>query len=152
MAEKRKFTASVCVKIDAKTVAKIELSPASEWSKTAQGYRLRVNRKYHNGPGGGMLFLQPGEVGEFVAAHACGSDLPELPQAPALPPAPDLPRKTRVSVPNGRTLAGEAQYDGSRTETDPLLAHDGLWYVNVVTPTLGSVMVPVDTLIIHRGR
>lgn len=153
MAEKRKAESTLCVKIDAKTVAKIELFPASQWQESTQAgaafagrYRLRINRRWHDTPEGGPLYLDMHQIMALAATCAAGGALPDL------EPAPDLPRHTRVSVPNGRYLAGKAQYDGTRTGTEPLRGHDGRWYVSVLLYGKGNVMVPVDTLLIHRGK
>lgn len=152
MAEKRKHTQSICVKIDAKTLFKIELFPAGQWAESAQQsadlagrFRLRINRRWHNMPDGGPAYLDLMQVGVIVAALAAGMDV-------APEPAPNVPKGTRVSVPNGRMLAGEPLYDSAKTHTDPIRGYDGRWYVNVVLFDKGSIMAPVDTLIIREGR
>ncbi len=146
MAEKRKFSSSICVKVNAKTTAKIELFPAEQWAKTAQEitafagrFRLRINRRWHDLPEGAMALLDSQQIGILVASLAAGGHLTEPPAAP------DLPRGTSVRIPT-RKLAGVQQYEISRTHTEPMRGHDGRFYVNVVLFKEGSIMVPVDTL------
>ena len=149
MAEKRKADRTICVKIGAKVRFKIELFPAAQWAESAQlpgeRFRLRINRRWHDEPDGGILFLDMIQVSALVGMIAGGEKL-------ALPSPPELPTGTRVSVPNGKVLAGQPLYEGSRTHTAPMRGHDGRFYVNVTTFTTGSIMIAVDDLIIHRGK
>ena len=149
MAEKRKSDRTVCVKIGAKMRFKMELFPAVQWPESAhlpgERFRVRINRRWHDGPEGEALFLDIFQISALACVLINGTE-------PALPHKPDVPKGARVSVPTGKTLAGEALYDGSRTYTEPMRGFDGRWYVNVITPSLGSVMAAVDTLKIHEGR
>lgn len=142
MAEKRKSDRSVCVKIGAKVRFKIELFSASQWSEAAQldgeRFRLRINRRWHDGPSGELLFLDMVQIMALVGMLASGQNL-------SLPPKPDLPRGTPVKAPC-RVLAGETQYELTRTGTEPILGYDGTWYVDIVLFGKGSRFVPVDTL------
>ena len=114
MAEKRKFESVICVKIGAKTAFKIELFPAVQWSESAQErYRLRINRRWHDGSDGGHMYLDYAQVATLAATLAAGQDI-------SLPPAPDIPRGTSVSVLNGRIVCGVAQRDVTRTVTPPI--------------------------------
>ena len=141
MAEKRKFDSVICVKIGAKTMFKIELFPATQWSESAQGrYRLRINRRWHDLPDGGHAYLDMAQVALLAATLAEGQDI-------SLPPAPSIPRGTAVSVPNGRTHCGVAWRDVTRTTTPPILAHDGRWYVGVIKYDQGQVFAAVDELV-----
>ena len=146
MAEKRKFESVICVKIGAKTSFKIELFPAEQWVESAQGrYRLRINRRWHDGADGKPAYLDMVQVAALVGSLAKGGDL-ELPQKP------DLPAKTRVSAPNGNIIGGKMQYDGCWTSTEPILGYDGVWYVVVFLYGKGDVLMPVHDLIIHKAR
>lgn len=144
MAEHRKFDSVICVKKGAKTVVKIERFPAEQWEKSAQGrFRLRINRRWHDGPDGEMVFLDMAQAWELAAKLDAGESVD-------LVPAPDLPRGTPVRVPT-RQLDGEQLYEVSRTHTTPMRGHDGRWYVNVTLFDKGSVMVAVDTLKIKNS-
>ena len=146
MAEKRKFESVICVKIGAKIRFKIELSPAEQWLKSAQGrYRLRVNRRWHNAPDGARAYLDMVQVAALVGSLASGGEL-------KLPPKPNLPAKSRVSVPNGKVLGDQILYDSAWTCTEPILGHDGIWYVGVYMLDRGNIMVPVHTLKIHKAK
>lgn len=142
MAEKRKFESMICVKIGAKISFKIELFPAEQWAESAQGrYRLRVNRRWHNGPDGAPVYLDMVQIAALVGALAQGGDL-------TLDPVPDIPRGSSVSVPNGRTWGGVVWRDVTRTVTPVIRAHDGRWYVGVIMIDQGTIFIPVADLII----
>lgn len=146
MAEHRKFSSVICVKTGAKTAAKIELFPAEQWLESAQGrYRLRINRRWHDFPEGGMAFLDARQVSDLVAGLATG-------ESPDLATAPDLECGTPVSVPNGRILAGEAMRDVTRTATPLIRAYDGEWYAGVHLVGKGSVFVNAKDIIKKQRR
>ena len=148
MADKRKADRTICVKIGAKVRFKIELFPALQWSESAQlpgeRFRLRINRRWHDGPEGEILFLDMAQVAILVGTLANG-------EAIVLPPKPDLPRGAPVKAPC-RVLAGEPLYELTRTGTEPILGHDGRWYVEIYLFGKGGRFVPVDDLIVQRGR
>ena len=144
MAEKRKFETVICVKNGAKTLFKLELFPAEQWEKSAQGrYRCRINRRWHDLVEGGAAYLDMQQVGGLVATLA-GSGAMPLPA-----PAPDLPRSSRVSVPNGNVIGGQIMYDRAQTVSDPILGYDGRWFVQVYTWDQGHMFVPVNDLTIN---
>lgn len=142
MAEKRTFKSVICVKIGAKTMFKIELFPAAQWSESAQGrYRLRINRRWHDLPDGGHAYLDLEQAYLLAATLAKGQDI-------KLPPAPGLPRGTSVSVASGRSHCDIVWRDVTRTITPPILGHDGRWYVGILSWARGVEFVAVDDLII----
>lgn len=146
MAEKRKFTASICVKIDAITAQKIETFPSEQWDASVIGlFRLRINRRWLDLPEGGSAYFTRARIGELTAAMMVGGTLPE----PAM--RPDLPRGSSVGVPC-RTLAGVQLYEITRTGTEPICGHDGRWYVHVHLLGQGNKFVPVDSLKIKEGQ
>ena len=147
MAEKRKSIQTICVKINAKKLFKIEMFPAEQWQESAQAgaacagrYRLRINRRWHDLPEGGPAYLDITQAYALAATLAVG-------ESPVMDPAPDLPRGTPVSAPNGRTLAGVVMRDVTRTITEPIRAYDGRWYAGVTIIGKGCVMMPVNELI-----
>lgn len=151
MAEKRKFSSSICVKIDAKTLFKIELFPAEQWAESAQAaedlsecYRLRVNRRWHDEPDGRHVYLDVVQVAALAAALAAGQDI-------ALPPEPVLPRGSAVSAYIRRTADGAREPVGTHTVTEPFRGYDGRWYVGVISYGKGTLMVPVEDVKI-KGR
>jgi hypothetical protein len=140
MAEKRTFSCSICVKINAKTVAKFECFPAEQWPKGTPGlFRIRRNRAWL---GDERRFLPPERIGQAVAEACFGP-------AAAPQPRPELPRRSWVRAPNA---GPDADYDRTRTLTEPIQAMDGRWYVAVTLYGTGMVMVPVDSLIILDTR
>ena len=145
MAEHRRPTESICVKTSAKTAFKIELFPAEQWQKSAQGrFRLRVNRRWIDSPEGVPMYMDRAQIGTFV------SKLGDKQTLSTVPPKPDLPPKTRVNVPNGKALAGVKLYDISWTITEPFLGYDGRWYVCANLYGVGGAMVPVDEIILKK--
>ena len=148
MAEKRKSDRSICVKIGAKVRFKIEFFDAAQWPELTQPdserFRLRINRRWHDGPDGEMLFLDMVQVAALVGMLTSGENL-------SLPPKPDLPRGAPVKAPC-RVLAGETMYELTRTGTEPILGHDGRWYVDIFLFGKGGRFVPVDDLIIQPRR
>lgn len=83
-------------------------------------FRVRVNRRWHDGPEGEMVFLDMVQISVLVGMLANGDKL-------SLPPKPDLPKRSRVGVPNGKMLAGEPLYESSLTHTEPMIGYDGRW-------------------------
>ncbi|MDL2266789.1 hypothetical protein LJC46_02225 [Desulfovibrio sp. OttesenSCG-928-G15] len=155
MADHRKPEYTICVKNGAKKAVKIEVFSAAEWAKTAQEkaalsglYRLRINRRWHNAPDGGRLYLALAHTSDLLLSRLTGVEGPILPQQP------DLPRGSRVSAPNGRTLAGQVMRDVTWTETDPVRGFDARWYVGVRVIGKGIVMMPADdvTLITEQDK
>ena len=139
MAEKRQFTHSICVKIGAKTVAKIECFPAEQWQGKIGSFRLRCNRRWMDAPDGQPLYLEPARIGDMVASTAFGSAQPC--------PRPLLRRGDWVRVPTN-VLAGQPLYQKSRALTEPIQGVDGQWYVAVSVFGQGIFMAPVQSLVI----
>ena len=92
------------------------------------------------------MYMDRTQIGAFVASVSDG-----IPTA-SVSPMPHLPHGTRVSVPNGRLLAGQKQYDGAWTRTEPFLGYDGRYYVSVHTVSQGGFMAAVEELIVHKKR
>ena len=64
-------------------------------------------------------------------------------------PVPDIPCLSRVTVRHWRD--DMPYYEGSWTNTPPILDHAGRWVVNV---SLGGkrIFVPVEDIIVHKER
>lgn len=137
--DNRSFCASISVRNGASRV-KLELSPASLYGGPEDGYRVRLNRRW--------LDTEDGEP-RFFNRDGLNSLLTELAlsglKAPA--PVPVIPCNARVSV-----LRPDGFYEGTWTNTEPVLDYTGCWVVNV---SLGGkrVFVPVEKVIVHKeGR
>lgn len=137
--DKRSFCVSISVRNGASRV-KLELSPASLYGGPEDGYRVRLNRRW--------LDTEDGEP-RFFNRDGLNSLLTELAlsglTAPA--PVPVIPCNARVSV-----LRPDGFYEGTWTNTEPVLDYTGRWVVNV---SLGGkrVFVPVEKVIVHKeGR
>jgi hypothetical protein len=142
MAEKRKHSSSICVKIDAKTLFKIELFPAEQWAETAQApetpaerFRLRINRRWHDVPGGGHVYLDAAQIAALAASLAAG-------QETAIAPEPDIPHGASVYF--TYEYRGETRAARGRTGTTPIRGHDGQVYIGVHAPKAGFLFLPVE--------
>lgn len=140
-ADNRKFCGSMSVRIDTRRV-KLELSPAPLYGGPEGFYRVRAARRWVDTPDGRPRFFNRAGLAALVAdAALCG--LPE----PA--PAPDIPCPSPVTV---RTWRNDMpHYEGTWTNTTPILDYTGRWVVNV---SLGGkrVFVPVEDVFISGGR
>lgn len=139
--DKREFCGSFSVKVDTKRVA-FELSPAPLYGGPDGFFRVRVARRWVDTADGKPRFLDRAGLAALVVDAALGV-LPE----PA--PAPDIPFPSRVSV---RLWRGDMPYyEGTWTNTPPILDHAGRWVVNV---SLGGqrVFVPVEDIFVSGGR
>lgn len=144
MAEKRNSCMAFCVKNGA-TSHKVELFASHQWQGAPAGrYRLRVNRRWMDGPDGAHLYLAPEQLGDALLRLA--GLLPEQDDT-----APALRRGTRVSVPNGRSIGPIPLRDVTHVMTEaPLRGFDGLWYVGVQIMGRGVVMVPAGEVRMKR--
>lgn len=142
MAEHRDFAVSICVKIDAKTVAKFEAFPATQWAFGRLGeFRVRRNRKWVGDSNGKKHFFTPQAIAQFVTKAAFGIE------EACQPPRPNLPRRSWVLVSSYET---KPIHQRVRTATDPIQGQDGRWYVAIGLYGHGTVMVPVDELTILK--
>ncbi|MFV0420856.1 hypothetical protein [Oleidesulfovibrio sp.] len=137
MAEQRQFSHSICVKIDAKTEAKLELFPAEQWADGVAGaYRVRLNRKWVRN-GAARQYLTPERIGLLVAELLKGALLDEG-------IVPNLPVGSQMRV--RRDPADPYSYQRVYTRTEPFRGWDGLWYVLVHVYGRGTDMVPINSL------
>lgn len=137
--DKRQFCGSFSVKVDTKRVA-FELSPAPLYGGPEGFFRVRTARRWVNTAEGKPRFFDRAALAALVVDAALGG-LPE----PA--PAPYIPCPSRVTVRHWKDDL--PFYEGTWTNTPPMLDHAGRWIVNV---SLGGkrVFVPVEDVIVHK--
>lgn len=153
MADKRTHDFSVLLRFPGKASVKILFYSASLWPD--QGgrdglYRLKIGKSsgkdfseaWHPGPRK-YEFMTPAAAWKLVASLG-GQDVSEPDELP------EIPVGTPVRVPNGNVLAGEIQYDITRTATAPVRLSDGRGYVVVGLIGRGAVHVPLDAIDIMR--
>lgn len=138
--DKRKFCASFSAKVDTKHVA-FELSPAPLYGGPDGFFRVRIARRWVDTADGKPCFFDRAGLAALVVEAALGA-LPE----PA--PAPDLPCPSRVTVRHWRN--DMPYYEGTWTNTPPILDHTGHWVVNV-SLSGKRVFVPIEDVIIPGG-
>ncbi|MBO5490082.1 MAG: hypothetical protein J5960_01455 [Desulfovibrio sp.] len=119
--DKRRFTASCLLKLDGRAV-RIQLSPAELYGGPEGVWRVRVNRRWHDGQDGNPLFLDRAGLAAFLA-DALGT----VQQPPA--PRPNVPADARVIVTVWQ--GEEPQTHHGWTFSEPIRACDGCWYVLV---------------------
>ncbi len=132
--DNRIFSGSVSIRLG-KERTKIDLSPAEEHGGDDGYYRVRIGRRWHDGPDGEMLFLDRSGLADLIAGIAF-EEAAEIPAAP-----PDLPMRSRVSVTIWK--GGQPYRESTMTYTPPIRGFDGQFYVGVLTYELGFVFVPV---------
>ena len=136
--DKRKFTGSISVRTCGERV-KLELSPASLHGGPEGFYRIRLARRWLDTEDGSPRFFDRDGIARLAAELAlCGLEPPA--------PAPDIPINSRVSV-----RRADGFYEGTWTNTDPILDYTGRWVVNV---SLGGKreFVPVADVTVHKER
>lgn len=139
--DKREFCGSFSVKVDTKRVA-FELSPAPLYGGPEDFFRVRMARRWVDTADGKPRFFDRAGLAALVVEAALGG-LPE----PAT--APDIPCPSRVSVRLWRN--DMPYYEGTWTNTPPILDYMGRWVVNV-SLSGKRVFVPVEDVIIPGGR
>lgn len=139
--DKREFCGSFSVKVDTKRVA-FELSPAPLYDGPEDFFRVRVARRWVDTADGKPRFFDRAGLAALMVDAALGV-LPE----PA--PAPDIPCPSRVTVRIWRN--GMPYYEGTWTNTPPILDHAGRWMVNVSVDGK-RVFVPVEAVTVHEAR
>lgn len=136
--DNRKFCASISVR-NGEERAKVELSPATLHGGPEGFYRVRLNRRWLDTEDGTPRFFNRNGIALLAAELAlCGLEAPA--------PVPDIPINSRVSV-----RRADGLYEGTWTNTAPILDYTGRWMVNV---SLGSrrVFVPVEDIVVHKER
>lgn len=134
--DRRKFLGSFSVRIDTRR-ARFELSPAEIHGGPEGSFRVRIDRKWHDGPDGKPLFFGRSRLADLVV----GAALDGMPTAPL---QPRIQRGERVSV---RFEAdGVRRVEGGFVAAAPILGHDGRWWVPV-TMYGGTRHVPTDDII-----
>lgn len=122
--DKRRFLASCLLRLGGDAV-RVQLSPAEIYDGPEGAWRVRVNRRWHDGVDGKPLFLDRAGLADFLAALLAAGTV-EPPLCPAL--CADM----RVML--RRPDAGEFEADEfvqGWIFSAPILAHDGRWYVAV---------------------
>lgn len=136
--DNRKFCASISVR-NREERAKLELSPASLHGGPEGFYRVRLARRWLDTEDGAPRFFDRDGIARLAAGLAlCGLETPA--------PAPDIPCNSRVSV-----KIADGFYEGTWTNTEPILDYTGRWVVNV---SLGGKreFVPVEDVTVHKER
>ena len=138
--DNRKFCASISVR-NREERAKLELSPASLHGGPEGFYRVRLARRWLDTEDGAPRFFDRDGIARLAVELAlCGLETP----APS--PSPAIPCNSRVSV-----RRADGFYEGSWTNSEPILDYTGRWMVNV---SLGGrrVFVPVEDVTVHKER
>lgn len=120
----RRFPASCLLRLGRDAV-RVQLSPAEIYGGPKGAWRVRVNRRWHDGVDEQALFLDRSGLADFLAAMLAVGTV-------ELPPCPALCADMRVML--RRPDAGEFDADEfvqGWTYSAPILAHDGHWYVLV---------------------
>lgn len=100
---------------------------------------MRLARRWLDTEDGAARFFDRDGIACLAAELAlCGLEPPA--------PAPGIPCNSRVSV-----LRADGLYEGTWTNTEPILDYAGRWMVNV---SLGGkrVFVPVEDVTVHKER
>ncbi len=121
MPDKRHFTASCLLKVDGRPV-RIQCSPASLYGGPEGLWRVRVNRRWHDGKDGNPMFLDRTGLAALLADM-----LGTTQKKPT--PRPELQADARVSVLVWQ--GNEPQTYQGWTYSEPIRADDGCWYVLV---------------------
>ena len=136
--DKRRFTGSVSIRAG-ETRFKAELSPAPLYGGPEGCYRIRLARRWLDTEDGAPRFFDRNGLALLATELAvCGLEAPA--------PAPDIPINSRVSV-----RRADGLYEGTWTNTAPILDYAGRWMVNVSLEGQ-RVFVPVKNIIVHKER
>lgn len=110
-----------------------ELSNAELYGGPPNHYRLRLNRRWLDAQDGKHLYFNEIGVAFWVARNVFG----------VLPcPVPKIKDKQRVKV---KTC--DNKYELTWTDTPPIQACDGRWYVAVLLFGKGKIFVPCDDVV-----
>lgn len=141
MSDRRKFCASIGVRAGVERF-KIEIAPAGEYGGQPGFYRLRVGRRWLNGPDGQPRFMDCAGIANFTAKTAlCALEPPA--------PRPDIPQDSRVSVRVWKE--GLSYYYGSWTYSEPVLDYSGRWLI-LVSIEGKRRFVSCEDVIPHKER
>ncbi|WP_319543177.1 hypothetical protein [uncultured Pseudodesulfovibrio sp.] len=152
MADKRTYDFAVLLRFTGKKTVKILFYCASKWADKggkAGLWRLKIATPRKGKPGEFSEVWHPApRKYEFLTNAQAWKVVTGLTgKCPVTSgPVPDIPVGTVVRVPNGRELAGETQYDLSRTATRPVRLQDGRDHVVVSLLGRGMIHVPVDDI------
>lgn len=120
----RRFPASCLLRLGGHAV-RVQLSPAEIYGGPEGHFRARVNRRWHDGVDGQPLFMDRAGLADFLAGLLAAGTC-------EVPPRPEIHPDMRVLV--RRQDAGDfdaEEYERGWTYSEPILAHDGQWYVLV---------------------
>lgn len=140
MNDKRKFVASFSVKVDTNR-QRFELSPAVLHGGSEGQYRVRIDRRWYDGPASTPQFLTREQVAQLLVATALGA-LQPLPPSP-----PDYRQYTRCSVILQRN--GEEYTTQCTVISAPIRAYDGKFYVFIHALGRGRFFAPVKNIIVR---
>lgn len=120
---------------------RFELSPAALHGGGAGLYRVRVNRRWYDGPDGEPMFLSREGIAQLLVDIS-------LQVLEPLPPAPEDFRKyKRCSV---RLQRGSSEYTTQCIVwSAPIRAFDGQFYVLVSVYGVGRIFVPASNIIVR---
>lgn len=141
MSEKRKKSASFCLKIGAKS-SKGEIFGAEQWPDGRPGtVRLRVNGCWLDGRSGEHSYYDASGLAEVLTRMLTDDILPEPCQAPL------YAKNQRVSLPTGpKDDDGMPLFTelGTILNAMPLLGRDNRWHVLVHSPSNSFCLMPCD--------
>jgi hypothetical protein len=123
--DKRNFLGSICVRFNTKR-HKLELASAKNFGGEPGLYRVRIDRRWRDGPDGSRLYLDRAGLAELVASLMDDANQGE---APALEPLPDLPLHSRVYA--RYEYRDEWQATVTYTSSPPIRGQDGQIYVGI---------------------
>lgn len=120
----RRFPASCLLRLGGDAV-RVQLSPAEIYGGQEGEWRVRVNRRWHDGVDGKPLFLDRAGLAEFLATVLAAGTV-------ETPPCPALCADMRVSLPRPADVNDDGyDYVQGYVFAAPILARDGRWYVPV---------------------
>lgn len=141
MPDSRKFCASISVRAGQEH-SKIEIAPAEDYGGQPGFYRLRVGRRWLDGPDGQPRFFDRASIAKFAAETALSALAEPTPR-------PDIPQDCRVTVCVCKDDWPE--YYGTSTWSEPILDYSGRWVV-LVSIDGKRRFVPCEDVTPHEER
>ncbi|WP_291449480.1 hypothetical protein [Desulfovibrio sp.] len=143
MSEKRKKTASFCLKSEAGG-SKAELFDAEQWEDGPRGaVRVRLNGRWLDGPDGSSLYLDARGVADIIIKLLMEGGLPTPPEKPA------YIKGQSVVLPVGPRDGGMPMLteQGHVMNPEPFLGYDSRWYVLVHGAQNSFCLMPCESIV-----
>lgn len=132
MSELTQKALTFLIRRDGESSTKVELYPAEAWAGRPGAepgrFRVRVNRVWDQAAGKWTFRTMDSVLQllrELSTAALGGGETEE-------PKPPRLPKGSRIRVPTGEIVGGEALYEWTFTSSEPFQGVDGGWWVFVV--------------------